>query len=94
MSKQRLTDWFPPSVNPVRAGLYEMKSCYGDIYFNKWDGKSWHWGSRYKQIASKSQAVKAREDCRAWRGLAADPSTSADTASGRAQRTNNDGEKA
>ena len=46
---KRRTPWFPPSVEPVRVGWYQVEWLYGEhteLWFNYWDGKHWHWGWR------------------------------------------------
>jgi len=50
MSKQELTDWYPPHIKPVRVGWYhtgngEHDPCFDDSnesnYNWWWDGKNW-----------------------------------------------------
>jgi hypothetical protein len=41
-----LTEWFDPSVKPIRVGAYQTKEPDNDTFFNYWDGHKWHWGCR------------------------------------------------
>ena len=77
MKEQELTPWFPPSVKPVRNGVYLR--MYGDgPAYSLWDGRFWQCGVRVDHydavdiaaavphVASPSQDLK-------WRGLAKEP---------------------
>lgn len=68
----KLTDWFPPDVAPVRAGVYEVGVGLKPWY--RWidtDGTQ-HIGEKSPRLAAlfaKSIDVPPAS----WRGLAADP---------------------
>jgi len=36
-----LTDWYPPSIKPVRKGVYITRKN-GFIFFQYWTGKFWN----------------------------------------------------
>jgi hypothetical protein len=57
-----LTEWFPASINPVRAGKYEAEIESGHQYHVSWTGDSWvnEWNN--EQVTIKQ-----------WRGIAVDP---------------------
>lgn len=61
-----LTDWFSKKVNPVRIGLYNVKTAGKNSYTYQacWTGKKWEqtWGD-------PPQEVKIKE----WQGIAYDP---------------------
>lgn len=55
MPKQ-VTSWYPGSIKPVRAGVYErIFSNDGSVFLSYWDGLTWcreadHQPSLYQQI--------------------------------------------
>jgi len=67
-----MTDWFPKKINPVRAGIYMVKTAGKNSYTYqcKWTGSKWV--SSYTEEAdydNKDYEVKVKE----WQGLASDP---------------------
>jgi hypothetical protein len=36
-----LTDWFPPDVKPVRAGVYEIDRGMKRDCYSYWNGEAW-----------------------------------------------------
>lgn len=76
-SVRQRTDWFDPRTNPVRVGAYEVLWRYGGgeemLFFNRWDGRRWHWGSVDVTAADMAIHAPARRfgDPRmlGWRGL-------------------------
>lgn len=72
MSKPKLTPWFPPSVNPAHAGVYEME-C-DTPWFRQWDGFLWHCGDDTVDLAaSESKPAMNAGIAVRWRGLAQEP---------------------
>lgn len=69
----KVTEWFAQDVKPALPGVYEVLGLGGIIYFNKWDGKNWYWGSRDIAIANSETSIKAQSNYREWRGLAEKP---------------------
>lgn len=69
----KLTDWFPPDVAPVRAGVYEVNSTSLHSWY-RWidtDGTQ-HIGEKLPRLAvlfARSAGVAPAS----WRGLADDP---------------------
>jgi len=71
----KLTKWFPASVKPVRAGVYEVDTpeCLGNRY-SYWNGSCFeictaHCGLPKNRCESwDMRAINAR-----WRGLASNP---------------------
>lgn len=57
-----MTDWFPSSVNPVREGVYMVKTDDGYTYQAKWTGKNW-------ANTWSDEEIKIEE----WQGLSIDP---------------------
>jgi hypothetical protein len=72
----KLTPWFPASVKPVRAGVYEVRAL---VAFTKWHrywcGKHWYAGAttpsgamhKFKEFRARAPLITP------WRGLAEEP---------------------
>jgi len=71
------TAWLDPRVNPVRVGTYEVRWRYDGhddiLFFNRWDGRRWHWGSVELSDADMKIYAPARRygnpKMVGWRGL-------------------------
>ena len=72
---QKLTDWFPGDVKPVRKGVYERNSLTGKYSF--WTGTHWCLGFVSMIQASGSKTGSSCDQKASWRGLASDPSKGA-----------------
>lgn len=69
MSKQKKTPWFPPSIKPVRKGVYETNSENGGSPgFNWWDGQSWLTTADTTQKAAARWDISCCQQIK-WRGL-------------------------
>lgn len=71
------TPWFSPAVNPTHRGVYEVIWDYGDevmVFFNRWDGRRWHWGNKELNHRDAKAYAPARKygnpRMTGWRGLA------------------------
>ena len=71
MSKETLTDWFPPHIKPVRVGRYHTGCGSCDPRYNEesespynwwWDGEGWRAFPNYPQQNEFQD--------RWWRGIA------------------------
>lgn len=54
-----LTDWFPPSVNPTRAGLYitkryRLSDCWYIMY---WSGRDWYAAECANGLAQDNMSI-------------------------------------
>lgn len=67
-----MTEWFPKKINPVREGLYMIKTAGKNSYTYqaKWTGKQWvnQW-TEEADYNDLEKAIKIKE----WQGLAVDP---------------------
>lgn len=71
------TAWFDPRTNPIRNGAYEVLWRYGKdddmLFFNRWDGRRWHWG--YEELCAADMKIHAparkngNPQMVGWRGL-------------------------
>jgi len=57
-----LTPWYPPSVKPVRKGLYIVGSDKLSV-MSEWNGKQW--------ISGNGKPMWGQ--CCCWRGIAGEP---------------------
>lgn len=57
-----LTPWYPPSVKPVRKGLYIIGSDYLSV-LSEWNGKKW---------VRPDKKPMSNQDW-SWRGIAGEP---------------------
>lgn len=69
----KTTDWFPGSVKPVRAGLYERLVC-GEACWAVFDGAVWYLSSPTQQealefAADKKDGVSDQQTRFQWRGI-------------------------
>lgn len=64
--KLKVTPWYPGTVKPVRAGLYErIVQGSSSINRDRWTGTMWRfhaWGRSYKSFAQFGRNFK-------WRGI-------------------------
>jgi hypothetical protein len=69
----KLTPWFPASVKPVRAGVYQSKEPFL-TWYRYWDGEYWCSGGT-TPIAAKRHANMRFDETppEPWRGLAEEP---------------------
>lgn len=74
---RKLTDWFPPGVDPVNVGEYNASILKSAQLRRWWNGR--HWSDCYKDSDcedEKQRCRKVREDSDVgifWRGLAEKP---------------------
>ena len=79
MLSMQLTEWFPPEVTPVHAGVYEVKGRQGfenmGIY-SYWNGTAWQITAptrhqAYRNMGSNPPNVYTQTSLqkREWRGL-------------------------
>lgn len=78
---QKLTDWFPDSIEPRREGVYEIRFENGNTLYalySRWHKGFWRKNGEDRLQASKqtkhSFFAKAKRGEMQWRGLASDPS--------------------
>ena len=75
MSEQKLTDYFPPHVEPARDGMYQVL-IKGNLMWSRWGKGQWHLAlSNYDRA---KEAVIRSVECyqsgmSGWRGLAKQP---------------------
>lgn len=64
-----MTDWFPKKINPVRNGLYMVKTAGKNSYTYqaKWTGERWI--SSWQEDNEGTETLKIKE----WQGLSIDP---------------------
>lgn len=78
MKTPKLTPWFPPSVRPVHAGIYETrwanpKRRTSYPLYQHWDGLVWSgWSSNVDMAERNAGLVSVRQEPQ-WRGLAEQP---------------------
>ena len=76
---EKLTEWYPGHIKPVRVGVYQR--LYGRVVvgFAYWNGRNWHQGEGH--ITGALSWVKyptpGLPDLM-WRGLAQDPEAAHD----------------
>lgn len=68
MSYQKLTDWFPAKVKPVRKGVYQTMEPDGTLFFNEFDGEDWMYGN-VDCVKAKCRQVLPTRLLKQWRGL-------------------------
>ena len=69
----KLTPWFPAKVNPVRAGVYEIKVDDPPAWYRRRDGKDWYVGDPTPEGAAREPIVLVSYLRAPWRGLAEEP---------------------
>ena len=64
-----MTEWFPKKINPVRNGIYMVKTAGKNSYTYqaKWTGTRWI--NSWHDDVPDSEEIKIKE----WQGLAQDP---------------------
>ena len=64
-----MTDWFPKKINPVREGIYMIKTAGKKSYTHqaKWTGTRWI--SSWQEDNESTETLKIKE----WQGLSVDP---------------------
>lgn len=72
----KFTQWFQPSMQPARAGVYEAEwdSEHPEIdsgeWYNKWDGARWYLGGISIRDAEKQKKIMPPNvKLIRWRGL-------------------------
>lgn len=69
---KKMTNWFPPSIKPVRAGVYEIKFTYTmmptESKYATWNGKKWSNMSYHKTGYWHGIFVGAEQN-KYWRGF-------------------------
>lgn len=81
MKGQKLTDWFPPEIKPVRVGVYQVGETEGlsdpDGY-SYWDGFHWAQVAWIKHFDSNAESLAVSwkdsidvwaQNCAYWRGI-------------------------
>lgn len=66
------TDWYPPRVRPVRAGVYQkLNTSTGRLFWARWSGFGyWYMGSSdYQDALHEDRAVPLGFPEWPWRGL-------------------------
>jgi len=65
----KVTEWFPPYVKPVRAGVYQIRFA-GERRpsgYCRWDGLVWRFTEPDVKTASKATRIGIQE--KTWRGV-------------------------
>lgn len=75
MKNQKLTRWFPDSINPVRSGVYQVKFPGSDReLYSRWSKGFWRKNAYDKNIAAMgtehSYFARAMRGSMQWRGVA------------------------
>lgn len=78
-TEQKLTDWFPADVKPVRKGVYATRYVGdSDSGYSTWTGT--HWGCEYFSFDYAKQYRdsdgRGHQD-KNWRGLSSNPKAKA-----------------
>lgn len=68
---EKLTDWFPPSIKPVRVGVYQREHR-GRAKWARWDGKSWNL-TLIDRARAEIASIRTTHANLPWRGLAEQP---------------------
>ena len=72
----QVTDWFPMSVEPDKAGVYEVE-VDGNLYYAKWGGLQWFKArmhpSQAEEAGFPSDVLNDPTQKASWRGLAVQP---------------------
>lgn len=64
---KEMTDWFPPRIKPVRAGVYKVKHTVGDKeYYAMWHGR--YWGLADYTVADCNDRALG-DQSKSWRGF-------------------------
>lgn len=76
MKKEKLTDWFDPSIKPTINGVYDVREFEGDpgTGAQYWNGRHWcFYGLNREDAAQCAHRGKSMFQNHQWRGLAEDP---------------------
>lgn len=66
------TKWFPHTIKPVRAGMYQtLCNRTGAELWRYWNGTQWGWGYKNKRWAYSWRNEDGGTQTDLWRGLAA-----------------------
>lgn len=76
-SKLKRSPWTTPYSTevPAQPGVYECEwpeMPVTTVWFNYWDGKSWHWGAEEPQLCERYDPIAAgivADGMRRWRGI-------------------------
>jgi hypothetical protein len=68
-----VTEWFPQTVKPARAGLYEVKPWSKGTAFSYWNGRRWGFRCQFKSTAFQYKHEEALGSIGKWRGLSSKP---------------------
>lgn len=72
MTEDKLTDWYPSHIRPVRPGVYEARVAgQKTIGYAAWDGKYWGWRTSSFLDALKYPVSSDAAQDKQWRGLKA-----------------------
>lgn len=74
----KITEWFPPEINPVHAGWYKRRFLWDSTftYFNYWNGIHWYYSLHHD---AGDRVTKTHGPCAdectnmEWCGLAEEP---------------------
>jgi hypothetical protein len=69
----KLTDWFHPSIKPVRIGAYQRDYIRGYTHYSYWNGRSFLTGTESIEEAGKGKYLVSWHQDLPWRGLAVEP---------------------
>ena len=79
MSKPKLTGWYPPSVKPVRDGVYMIRVSGTPVWFRLFKNGHWYCGRSsvdFAACAEMDEKLYPSEVNERWRGLASNPEKS------------------
>jgi len=68
MKDQKLTNWYPANIKPVRKGVYQTMEPDGTMFFNLFDGENWHYGNFACEMPRSLCVLPARLLTQ-WRGI-------------------------
>ena len=73
----KLTDWIPGNVKPVRVGVYQREYDNGGmgrpVWYCYWNGKCWGVFHDTPEKAKDWEGVPSNAQTLPWRGLAEKP---------------------
>lgn len=73
MSKEKLTDWFQPGINPVHIGVYEVEPDANSPWYSFWDGLYFREVRETVDDAASAIPDSWNHIELTWRGLAEKP---------------------
>lgn len=69
-----LTDWYPPTIEPLRVGVYQRDmQGSGNGEYSYWNGDFWGGWAATVDIAEKNKFDPSSVQDADWRGLARKP---------------------